>query len=69
MRERGIREVLVVRVSEALRETRSKVKTRGDTEENFWMARRLRQGCSLSSIFFFSPLIADLKKKRESKMG
>ena len=35
MREKGIRKGLVIRVEEALRETRNKVRIREDTGENF----------------------------------
>ena len=39
MRERGIRKELIVRVEEALRETRSSVRTRGNIGESFKITR------------------------------
>ena len=62
MRERGIKEGLVVKVEEALRETKSRVRIGEETGESFWLARGLRQSCPLSPIFF-NLLRADLKEK------
>jgi len=56
MRKRGVREGLVERVAEVLRETRSR--------ESFWTARGVRQGCLLSPLLF-NILMADL----EDEMG
>jgi len=39
---RGIREGLVERVKEALRETKSRVRAGGETGESFWTARGVR---------------------------
>lgn len=39
MRGRGVREGLVERVGEILRETRSRVRVGGEMGENFWTAR------------------------------
>jgi len=43
MRERGIREGLIERVREVLRETKSRVKVGGELGESFWTARGLKQ--------------------------
>lgn len=60
-RERGIRERLVGRVEEELRETRSRVGVKGELEEDFWTAREVRQGCPLS-LLLFSVLTANLEE-------
>jgi len=44
MRGRGVKEGMVERVEEMLRETRSRVRI-GRTVGGFWTARRVRQGC------------------------
>lgn len=50
MKERGIRERLIGRVKEALRETRSRVKAGGgETEKSFWMARESKAGMPIES--------------------
>lgn len=52
MKERGIRERLIGRVKEALRETRSRVKAGGgETEKSFWMAREGKAGMPIESDF------------------
>lgn len=62
IKERGIREGLIRRIKEFLRETRSRVKAgRGEVEECFWMERKVRQECPLSPILF-NLLIADLEE-------
>lgn len=62
MRERGIREGLVRRVEELLRELKSRVRVGEFVSKEFWTARGLRQGCPLSPILF-NILIADLEEK------
>jgi len=69
MRERGIKRGLINKVEEILRETKSRVRVEGEIGENFWIGRRLRQGCSLSPILF-NILIVDLEEKmRKVKWG
>lgn len=60
MRARGVREGLVDRVEELLRETKSRVKVGRRNGGIFWMAKRVRQGCPLSPILF-NLLIADME--------
>jgi len=62
MRERGVREGLVVRVEEMLRETKSRVRVGKRIGEEFWTARGVRQGCPLSPTLF-NILIADLEEE------
>ncbi|XP_024883827.1 uncharacterized protein LOC112462336 [Temnothorax curvispinosus] len=62
MRERGIREGLVRRTEEMLRETKSRVRGGNELGEVFWTGRGVRQGCPLSTILF-NVLLADLKEE------
>lgn len=62
MRRKGIKEDLVKRVEETLRETWSRVKAGGEMGKEFWTARWVRQECSLRPLLF-SILIADIEKK------
>jgi len=62
MKERGIREGLVERVEEAIRETKIRVKIGGELREGFWTARGLRQGCLMSPLLF-NILIADMEEE------
>lgn len=63
MTKRGIKERLIERVVEILRETISRVRVGGEEEEKFWTARGVRQGCTLSSILF-NILLADLEEEQ-----
>ncbi|XP_067208444.1 golgin subfamily A member 6-like protein 25 [Linepithema humile] len=62
MRERGVREGLVGRVEEVLKETKSKVRVGGKVGENFWTARGVRQGCPLSPLLF-NIMLADIEEE------
>lgn len=69
MRERGIRESLVVRVEKVLEENKSKIRVRGELSRSFWTARGVRQRCPLSPLFF-NILLVDMKKEmRKVKLG
>lgn len=61
MKERGIREKLRTRITEVLRETRSRVRVGEEIGEGFWTARRVRQGCPLSP-FLFNMLMVNLEE-------
>jgi len=50
LRKGGVREGLMERVAEIIRETKSRVRVREELEEGFWMARGVRQGCPLNSL-------------------
>lgn len=52
MRERGIREGLVRRIEEILKETKNRVRMDEKMGEDFWTARGIRQGCPLSPLLF-----------------
>jgi len=62
MRERGIKESLISRMEELLRDMKSRVKKGGEKGDYFWTAREVKQGCPLSP-FLFSILLADLEQK------
>lgn len=62
MRERGIREGLVQRYEDMLRETRSRMRVGGERSEQFWTGRGVKQGCPLSPGLF-NLLTADLEEE------
>lgn len=62
MRKKGMREGLIERTEELLRETKCRVRVGGKVGEEFWTVRGLRQGCPLSPVLF-NLLIADLEEK------
>lgn len=62
MRERGIREGMVRRYEDMLRETSSRVRVREERSEQFWTERGMKQGCPLSPGLF-NLLTADLKEE------
>lgn len=59
MRERGVREGLVRRCEEVLRETISRVNVRDKEGDRFWTGREVTQGCPLSTSVF-TLLMADI---------
>jgi len=61
MRERGVREGLVKRCEDMLRETRNRVRVGEGLSEVFWTGRGVRQGCPLSPGLF-NLLTADLEE-------
>jgi len=69
LRERGVREGLVVRCMDLMRETKSKVRIGEETSEAFWTSRGVRQGCPLSPGLF-NILTADLEEyMRKGRCG
>lgn len=59
MRKRGIRESLIRRCEEIIKETRHRVRIREEIREVFWTGREVRQRCP----YLFNILMADLDKE------
>jgi len=62
MRDRGVKEGLVVRCEDIVRETRNRVRVGENVGEWFWTGRGVRQGCPLSPSMF-NLLTADLEQE------
>lgn len=61
LRERGIREGLVQKCENLLRETRNRMRIGGKSSEVFWTGRGVKQGCLVSPGLFNIPT-AELKE-------
>lgn len=61
MREKEIREKLIVDVEEIINEMKSKVTVGGEVRKYFWIAKEVRQGCPLSAMLF-NILIVSVEK-------
>lgn len=69
MRDRGVREGLIDRCEDMVRETRNRVRVGEMVGESFWTGRGVRQGCPLSP-HLFNLLMADLEEElRRGRWG
>ena len=66
MKKKGVRGSLRLRIAEIFRETKSRVRVMDQVEESFWLARGVRQGCSLSVLLFIIlifDIVEEIRKK------
>lgn len=68
MRKRGVREGLVRRCKEVLRETSNRVRIGEKEGEIFWIVKEVRQGCPLSPSLFIL-LLADIEVLKKGGWG
>ena len=61
LRERRIREGLVEKAEEVLREVRSSVRVGDGLGKGFWTTRRVRQGCPANPVLF--NIVMDLEEE------
>lgn len=64
MRERGVKEGLVARVEDVLRETKCRIRTGRQCGEGFWKAIEVKQRCPFSPILF-NLIITNLQENME----
>lgn len=61
MKMRGVREGLINKIEEIMKETKSRVRVEEQWSEKFWLTRRVRQDCSISPMLF-NLMITDMEE-------